>query len=178
MTVARRRRRMRVAGAAVLALASAVLVQVRGLPSGGERTVATPGPSWAPPGFTDLPMSALSRDPSRGWQTALRLADHTGTRVVATFSPASGTPPTPLADGGALVFYVRGDAGASRAEVRRVSPVEHWCARVGGTRELMRVASTEGEEGTARPGYACLKGASPTVIRRTTEILATAGLSL
>ncbi|MFD8216418.1 hypothetical protein ACFV2U_22390 [Streptomyces sp. NPDC059697] len=62
--VARRRRRFALTGAAALAPAAADTTQVWDSPHARERTVATPGASWAPPGFTDLPLSGLSGSPS------------------------------------------------------------------------------------------------------------------
>ncbi|MEU2618191.1 hypothetical protein ABZ642_08465 [Streptomyces sp. NPDC007157] len=173
--VARRRRRVALTGAAAVALAVAVTTQLWDSPPARDRTAATPEVSWAPPGFTGLPLSGLSAGPSAGWRTVLRPDGKPGTAVVAAFSPrASAAPLTPVVAGGALVFYVQTEAGGPRAAVRRLDRVEGWCARAGGSQELMRIVAPAEDGHAARTGYACLNNASPTVIQQTTEILATA----
>ncbi|MFF8019560.1 hypothetical protein ACFZDJ_00265 [Streptomyces sp. NPDC007896] len=47
----------------------------------------------------------------------------------------------------------------------------------GGSQELMRIVRPAEDGHAARTSYAFLNNASPTVIRQTTEILATAPLS-
>ncbi|MFD8811861.1 hypothetical protein ACFV23_10340 [Streptomyces sp. NPDC059627] len=147
-------------------------------PPAGDRTTATREVSWAPPGFTGLPLSGLSGRsavPPAGWHTVLRPDGEPGTAVVAAFSPkASPAPLTPVAEGGALVFYVQTEAGTPRAAVRRLDRVDGWCERAGGSQELMRIASPAGDGAAARTGYACLNNPTATVLQQTTEILATA----
>ncbi|MFD8222508.1 CocE/NonD family hydrolase, partial [Streptomyces sp. NPDC059697] len=87
------------------------------------------------------------------------------------------TPLTPVAEGGALVFYVQTEAGTPRATVRRLDRVDGWCERAGGTQELMRIVRPAEDGHVARSSYACLNNAFPTVIQQTTEILATAAIS-
>ncbi|MGW4910762.1 hypothetical protein [Streptomyces sp. NPDC004270] len=172
--VARRRRRVALTGAAALALAVAVTTQVRDSPPVRDRTAATPEVSWAPPGFTGLPLSGLSAGPSAGWHTVLRPDGKPGTAVVAAFSPkASAAPLTPVVEGGALVFYFQAEAAIPRSAVRRLNQVEGWCVRAGGSQELMRIVAPAEDGHAARTGYACLNDPSPTVIQQTTEILAT-----
>lgn len=177
--VARRRRRAALAGAAALAaLAVTVTTPVWDSSPARERTVATPRASWAPPGFTELPLSDLPGSPSAGWHTVLRPDGRPGTAVVAAFSPkASAAPLTPVAEGGALVFYVQPRTGTPRAAVRPLDRVQGWCERAGGTQELMRIVHPADEGHAAPNGYACLNNASPAVLRQATEILATATLS-
>lgn len=175
--VARRRRRVALAGVtAALVAAAAVTAQLRDAPSpAGQRAAAAPRVLWAPPGFTDLPLSGLSRSTPAGWHTALGTDGEPRTAVVVTFSPhATSAPWVPVVEGGALVFYVQAAAGAPRAAVRRLDRVEDWCDRAGGTQELIRIVPPAEAGDTTRNGYACLNNPSPTVIQETTEILATA----
>lgn len=173
----RRRRRVAMAGAAALAVATAVTAHIWGSSPARDRTVAPSGVSWAAPGFTELPLSGLSGRRSAGWHTVLSADGKPGTPVVAAYRPeASATPLAPVVEGGALVFYVRTEAGAPRAAVRRLDRIDDWCEQAGGTQELIRIARPADAGPVARNAYACLNNASQAVIRQTTEILATATL--
>ncbi|KUN48931.1 hypothetical protein [Streptomyces olivochromogenes] len=61
--------------------------------------------------------------------------------------------------------------------MRRLDRLDGWCERAGGTQELMRIVRPAKDGQVARSSYACLNNAPPTVIRQTTEILATAAVS-
>ncbi|MFF6992958.1 hypothetical protein [Streptomyces sp. NPDC010273] len=171
VTAYRRRRRIRLVSAAVVV--AAVGVGVRAWPSSPppERTTAAPSASWAPPGFTDIPQAGLSREPSRGWQVVLPAGARSEARAVVSFSAVSRSPLTPLSAGAVLVFYVRSDDTDTRVTVRQVAPVDDWCERAGGDRQLVAVRPRADDGGETQVGYACLNDASRAVIDQVGKIL-------
>ncbi|MET7574294.1 hypothetical protein ABZT04_38315 [Streptomyces sp. NPDC005492] len=170
VTAYRRCRRIRLVSAAVVV--AAVGVGVRAWPSSPpERTTAAPPASWAPPGFTDIPQAGLSREPSRGWQVVLPAGARSKDRAVVSFSAVSRSPLTPLSAGAVLVFYVRSDDTDTNVTVRQVSPVDDWCERAGGNRQLVAVRPRADDGGETQDGYACLNDASRAVIDQVGEIL-------
>ncbi|MFJ9244811.1 hypothetical protein [Streptomyces sp. NPDC101776] len=173
VTAYRRRRRIWLAGATAAVVVAAVGVVVQTWPSSPppEQTAAAPPASWAPPGFTDIPRAGLSREPSRGWQVVLPAGARSGARAIVSFSPVSRSPLTPLSMGAVLVFYVRSDDTDARVTVRQVYPVDDWCERAGGNRQLVAVRPRADDGGEARGGYACLNDASRAVIDQASEIL-------
>lgn len=172
----RRRRRVAMAGAAALAVATAVTAHIWGSSCPGPDRGTLRGVLGGSR-LHRTPLSGLSGRRSAGWHTVLSADGKPGTPVVAAYRPeASATPLAPVVEGGALVFYVRTEAGAPRAAVRRLDRIDDWCEQAGGTQELIRIARPADAGPVARNAYACLNNASQAVIRQTTEILATATL--
>ncbi|MFJ2904048.1 hypothetical protein [Streptomyces sp. NPDC087212] len=175
---ARRRRRIALTSAAALTVLGAVTAHTLLSPRAGNSTTATPTASWAPPGFTDLPLSDAPAPRPAGWHTEPLPNAEPGTAVVATYRPKATTSPlSQIPRGGALVLYTQAEPGSPRVAVRRLDHLETWCHRAGGTQELIRVPRTTDAPQTPRTGYACLNTPSPTLIEEATEILATRNVS-